>query len=60
MVGGETAIRMIENKHPLKKLPGVDEVAATINFLHSPDAASITGQILKVDAGLSSLRLNEH
>ena len=50
---------MIENRHPLKKLPSVDEVAATIEFLHSRNAASITGQVLKVDAGLSSLRLND-
>ena len=59
MVGGEKAIPMIENKHPLKRLPSVDEIAAVIGFLHSPDSASITGQVLKVDSGLSKLRLNE-
>jgi len=59
MVGGEKMIPMIEERHPLKKLPRIDEIAATISFLHSTDASSITGQVLKVDSGLSSLRLND-
>ena len=59
MVGGEKMIPMIEERHPLKKLPRIDEIAATISFLHSTDASSITGQVLKVDSGLSTLRLND-
>ena len=59
MVGGEKMIPMIEDRHPLKKLPGIDEIAATVSFLHSTDASSITGQVLKVDSGLSGLRLND-
>lgn len=58
MVGGEKMIPMIEGRHPLKKIPSVEEIASTISFLHSTGAESITGQILKVDAGLSQLRLN--
>ncbi len=45
-------------RHPLKKIPAVDEVASTLAFLHSEAAACITGQVLKVDSGLSQLRLN--
>jgi NAD(P)-dependent dehydrogenase (short-subunit alcohol dehydrogenase family) len=56
MVGGEKMIPMIENRHPLKSLPAVKEIADTISFLHSPSAASITGQVFKVDGGLSHLR----
>ena len=56
MVGGEKMIPMIENRHPLKSLPSVKEIADTISFLHSPSAASITGQVFKVDGGLSHLR----
>ena len=59
MVGGQKMIPMIENRHPLKKIPSVDEIASVIAFLHSHAASSITGQILKVDAGLSQLRLNQ-
>ena len=58
MVGGEKMLPMIEGRHPLKKIPAVEEIASTIAFLHSDAATSITGQILKVDAGLSMLRLN--
>ena len=58
MVGGEKMLPMIEGRHPLKKIPEVEEIASTLAFLHSDAAASITGQILKVDAGLSMLRLN--
>lgn len=58
MVGGEKMLPMIEGRHPLKKIPTVEEIASTIAFLHSEAASSITGQILKVDAGLSRLRLN--
>ena len=58
MVGGDKMIPLIEGKHPLKKIPSVNEVASTLNFLHSPAAASITGQVFKVDSGLSQLRLN--
>lgn len=59
MVGGEKMIPMIEERHPLKRLPHIDEIATTISFLHSTDASSITGQVLKVDSGLSGLRLND-
>lgn len=58
MVGGDKMIPMIEERHPLKKIPSVCEIASTISFLHSESAASITGQIFKVDSGLSQLRLN--
>ena len=58
MVGGDKMLPMIEERHPLKKIPAVNEIASTIAFLHSEGATSITGQILKVDGGLSQLRLN--
>ena len=59
MVGGDKMIPLIENKHPLKIIPAVEEIAGTISFLHSDAARSITGQVLKVDSGLSKLRLND-
>ena len=58
MVGGEKMLPMIEQRHPLKKIPAVTEIATTLAFLHSEGAKSITGQVLKVDGGLSQLRLN--
>jgi NAD(P)-dependent dehydrogenase (short-subunit alcohol dehydrogenase family) len=58
MVGGEKMLPMIEQRHPLKRIPAVTEIASTLAFLHSEAAASITGQVIKVDSGLSQLRLN--
>ena len=58
MVGGEKMLPMIEQRHPLKRIPAVTEIASPLAFLHSAAATSITGQVLKVDGGLSQLRLN--
>ena len=59
MVGGDKMIPMIEARHPMKKIPKTEEIASTLLFLHSEAAQSITGQIIKVDGGLSQLRLNQ-
>jgi NAD(P)-dependent dehydrogenase (short-subunit alcohol dehydrogenase family) len=41
--------------HPLKALADPDDIAAAIEFLMSRDAGFITGQVVAVDGGLSSL-----
>jgi NAD(P)-dependent dehydrogenase (short-subunit alcohol dehydrogenase family) len=38
---------------PLKRLATVEEVAAAVSYLASPQAASITGQLLVLDGGLT-------
>ncbi|WP_353483124.1 SDR family oxidoreductase [Haliscomenobacter sp.] len=45
------------NRHPLKKVGTASEIAALANFLLSPDAAWITGQIIHADGGMSSVRV---
>lgn len=42
---------------PLGKLNSADDVAKTIAFMCSDDSAGITGQILLVDGGYSSVRM---
>jgi len=37
---------------PLGRLGSADEIAATVAFLASPDAAYITGAVIPVDGGL--------
>jgi NAD(P)-dependent dehydrogenase (short-subunit alcohol dehydrogenase family) len=46
----------IAQLHPLQRLGEADDVAALGAFLLSPAAAWITGQIIGVDGGRSSLR----
>lgn len=59
IVGGSQFIEMLENRHALKKIPSPEEVAATIAFLHSIEASSITGQVITVDAGMARIKHHE-
>ena len=44
-------------RHPLQRIGEPDEIAALIAFLLSDASRSLSGQILRPDGGLSSLRL---
>ena len=52
LVGGEEALPRVAALHPLKVLPGPDEVASAISYFHM-HAKSVTGQSLAVDSGMS-------
>ncbi|WNJ18667.1 SDR family oxidoreductase [Pontibacter sp. G13] len=43
-------------RHPLKRIGDAQEVAQLAKFLLSEDAGWISGQVLKLDGGMSSLR----
>jgi len=45
--------------HPIPRLGRADEIAALAQFLLSPDAGWITGQIVGVDGGRSALRVGK-
>lgn len=47
----------LSQKHPLKKILNASEVASMASFLISENASGITGQVIGVDAGLSTLKL---
>jgi NAD(P)-dependent dehydrogenase (short-subunit alcohol dehydrogenase family) len=47
----------LKAKHPLKKILTPEEIAEMAYFLISPKASGITGQVIGVDAGLSSLKI---
>ena len=47
----------ISNNHPLKKICEPDDIAAAANFLISKESNKITGQIMRVDSGMSTLKI---
>lgn len=44
-------------RHPLKRVGDPAEVAKAAAFLLGPDSGFITGQVIRIDGGLSSLKL---
>ncbi len=48
---------MMAERHPMKRIGTVEDIASAATFLLSDDASWITGQVLGVDGGLSTLRL---
>jgi NAD(P)-dependent dehydrogenase (short-subunit alcohol dehydrogenase family) len=53
----ETMSNAIKQLHPLQRLGSADDIAALASFLLSGDASWITGQIIGVDGGRSTLRI---
>ena len=49
-------IEQIKNRHPLKRHGNVDDISGAIEFLHSAKSSWMTGQILKIDGGMSTLK----
>ncbi|MEM9479700.1 MAG: SDR family oxidoreductase [Verrucomicrobiota bacterium] len=56
LLGSEDKREVSEARHPLKRIGTAQEVAALAELLLSDNAASVTGQMLRPDGGLSSLR----
>jgi NAD(P)-dependent dehydrogenase (short-subunit alcohol dehydrogenase family) len=44
-------------RHPLNKIGNPEEIANAVQFLLSDESAWITGQILKIDGGISSIKM---
>ena len=49
---------MMAERHPLKRFGEAEDIAAAAAFLLSDDSSWMTGQILGVDGGLSTLNVN--
>lgn len=57
LLSNEEKIDAAAKRHPLQKIGSADEMAAMTTFLLSDDSRWITGQILHVDGGLSSIKI---
>ncbi len=57
LLNSETKLKSSEERHPLKKIGNAQEIAELGRFLLSENSSFITGQIIKSDGGLSSVRL---
>lgn len=56
ITGSEAALKASVAMHALKRIGEPTDIAAAIEFLLNPENNFITGQVLAVDGGLSSLR----
>ena len=56
LVNTPDKIKSAGDRHPMKRIGTVDDVAALGAFLLGPEAGWITGQVIGVDGGMSRLR----
>jgi NAD(P)-dependent dehydrogenase (short-subunit alcohol dehydrogenase family) len=57
LLNSEEKIEAMANKHPLKKIGSPKDLANALEFLLSDNSSWVTGQILAVDGGMSTLKL---
>jgi len=57
LLGSEEKRQASSERHPLKRIGDPAEVAKAAAFLLGPDSGFITGQVIQIDGGLSSLKL---
>lgn len=56
LLSSEEKKKAADDRHPLKRTGAPEELAALAAFLLSEEASWITGQVIAVDGGLSSIR----
>lgn len=56
LLNNEAKLKASEDRHPLKRIGDSKEIAEAVAFLLSDSASFITGQIIKVDGGISSVK----
>lgn len=58
LLNNDSKKEKMAERHPLKRVGTVDDIASTATFLINEDASWITGQVIGVDGGLSTINLN--
>lgn len=57
MLNSDAKLEANAARHPLKKIGSAEDIANMVSFLLSEKSSWISGQILKVDGGMSNLRV---
>ena len=58
LLGNDKKKEKMNERHPLKRFGEAEDIANIANFLLSDDSSWITGQVLGVDGGMSTLNVN--
>lgn len=58
LLGNEKKREKMDERHPLKRVGTQDDIAKIASFLLSEDSSWVTGQILGVDGGMSTLNVS--
>jgi len=58
LLGNDKKKEKMNDRHPLKRVGTAKDIASMTTFLLSDDSSWMTGQVLGVDGGLSSLNIN--
>lgn len=56
LLNNEAKLKASEDRHPLKRIGSSEEIAELAAFLLSDKSGFVTGQIIKVDGGISSIK----
>lgn len=57
LLNNEAKVKASEDRHPLKRIGSAEEIAQAVEFLLSEKSGFITGQIIKIDGGISSVKI---
>ncbi len=58
LLGNEKKKELMDNRHPMKRVGQAEDIANIAKFLLSDDSSWITGQVIGVDGGMSTLNVN--
>jgi 3-oxoacyl-[acyl-carrier protein] reductase len=56
LLSSDEKIEASNQRHPLKRIGKVEDIAKMVSFLASDDSSWITGQVFGVDGGMSSIK----